>query len=84
MLVSLSHNFIRNVSFPWEVSNIPLDAVVLEGSVLVHLPKLTVIQTVHLCNLSWIYLESNLSSHAHLRASVKDRTTKAKDVFHDC
>lgn len=69
--------------FHREVSNIPLDTVVLEGSVLVHLLKLTVIPIVHLCDLSWIYLESNLSSHAHFRVSAKGRMTKAKDVFRD-
>lgn len=60
------------------MSNVPLDAVVLEGSVLVYLPKSIVIQTVHLCGLSWIYLESNLSSHAHFRHLPKTEQLKQK------
>lgn len=64
--------------FHREVSNILLDTVVLEGPVLVHLLKLTVIQIVYLCDLGWIYLESNWVPMPILESLPKTEWLKQK------
>lgn len=67
------------------MSDIPLDTVVLDGSVLVH-PNSIVILTFRHCNSSWIDLDSNLNSHSHFihfKMSVKYGMRKAKEIFHD-
>lgn len=73
--------------FHREVSNIPSDAVVLEGLVLVHCQKSIVIQIINLRGLSWIYLESNwvpmpISEHLPKRELKQKTSSTIANGFH--